>query len=282
MTDKRIESLRQAFMKENEPPAGECPMGDQATAYAFGELSTDEAKKVEAHIHTCRHCLDLVMEIRMADEEAAALQAQEVPVLPGLQQAINKGKEPKDSPFTRIVSAISDFFANAAQFKPVPALATMAIIIVAGVLMFRSPESPYTIQILMHGRTQVGIRGGQPEYKEFQVEAGGTMQSGDYFRFQTRIDKPAFVYVVFQDSAGKIDSLEKGLIPGGQDFLLPGGDQWFQLDKNTGTERIYMLASKDKIEDFGQKVDALRTAGIEKITQIFPRAKIQLFSFVHQ
>jgi len=285
MNDEQMENLRRAFMKENQKADEPCPMSEQAMAYAFGELDPDEADKVEEHIHTCRHCLDLVMDIKLAEQEAEELKDIKAEVLPGLQKAIDKTGAPRDSILSKIGQAIGDFFFRGQGLKPVPAFATVAILIVAGVLMFRGPgdtPAPYAIEILMHGRTQVGLRGGQPEYKEFKVESGATLHSGDYFRFQTRIDKPAFVYVVFQDSAGKIEFMEKGLVPAGRDFFLPDGNQWFQLDKNTGTERLFMLASEKQIEDFGQKVDALRTAGIEKIDRIFPGAKIQRFSFSHE
>ena len=285
MNDEQMENLRRAFMKENQKADEPCPMSEQAMAYAFGELDPDEADKVKEHIHTCRHCLDLVMEIRLAEQETADMKDQKVEVLPGLQKAINKGKAPEASALSRIGRVISDFLSGVLAFKPVPAFATAAILIIAGVIMFRGPgdtPAPYAIEIMMHGRTQVGLRGGQPEYKEFKVESGATLHSGDFFRFQTRIDKPAFVYVVFQDSTGKIEFMEKGLIPAGRDFFLPDGNQWFQLDKHTGTERLFMLASEKQIEDFGQKVEALRTAGIENIGQVFPKAKIQPFSFVHQ
>ena len=152
----------------------------------------------------------------------------------------------------------------------------------ASICLGHAADEIECIQILMHGRTQIGFRGGQPEYKDFKVEQGGTIQSGDYFRFQAKVDKPAHIYVVFQDSAGKIDSMEKGSVPGGQDFFLPDGDKWFQLDKVTGTERLFMLASEKQIDNFTQKMDVLRQEGIDKINQIFPRAKIQPFSFVHQ
>ena len=287
MSDKIMDSLRQAFMKDKENIVDECHMVDQISAYAFGELGPEESGKVKDHLHTCRHCLDLYMDIRMAEEDAKIAKGEKVEVLPKLQSAIDRGKKPAASPLQKIGAAISDFFGNGFSFKPVAAFATVVLLILGGIYVLRDksglpPDTPYAIQIMLQGRTQSGFRGGQPEYNEFQIEPGGKMKSGDYFRFQTKIDKDAYVYVVFQDSSGSIESLEKGFIAGGKDFFLPDGNKWYHLDKNTGTEKLYLLASKNKIEDFAKRIEALKSGGIETIGKVFPKATIQSFSFVHQ
>ena len=285
MSDKIMDSLRQAFMKDKENIVDECHMVDQTSAYALGELSPEESGKVKDHLHTCRHCLDLYMDIRMAEEDAKIAKGEKVEVLPRLQSAIDRGKKPAASPLQKIGAAISDFFGNGFSLKPVAAFATVVLLILGGIYVLRDKsghDTPYAIQIMLQGRTQIGFRGGQPEYKEFQVEPGGEMKSGDYFRFQTKIDKDAYVYVVFQDSSGSIESLEKGFIAGGKDLFLPDGNKWYHLDKNTGTEKLYLLASKNKIEDFAKRINDLKTGGIETIGKVFPKATIQSFNFEHQ
>ena len=282
MSDKIMDSLRQAFMKDKENIVDECHMVDQTSAYALGELSPEESGKVKDHLTTCRHCLDLYMDIRIAEEDAKIAKDERVEVLPKLQSAIDRGKKPAASPLQKIGAAISDFFGNGFSLKPVAAFATVVLLILGGIYVLRDKSTPYAIQIMLQGRTQIGFRGGQPEYNEFQVEPGGKMKSGDYFRFQTKIDKDAYVYVVFQDSSGSIESLEKGFIAGGKDLFLPDGNKWYHLDKNTGTEKLYLLASKNKIEDFAKRIEDLKSGGIESIGKVFPKATIQSFSFEHQ
>jgi len=281
MTDKIIDSLKEAFMKDKKNMVDDCPMANKISSYAFGELGPQESAKVKDHLTTCRSCLDLYMDLRMAEEDAKNAKDEPVKVLPGLQEAIDKGKKPAESPFKKIIDAISDFFGKGFSLKPVAAFATAVLVVFIGIYVFRD-SAPYNIQIMMHGRTQIGFRGGQPEYNEFVVESGGVMKSGDYFRFQTKIDKDAYVYVVFQDSSGNIESMEKGFIAGGKDFFLPDGNKWFHLDENTGTEKLYLLASKNKIDDFEKRIDDLKSGGIETIEKVFPKASIQSFSFKHQ
>lgn len=282
MPDKTMDSLREAFMKDKDNIPDNCHMADQVSAYAFGELSSEEGQKAKEHLKSCRFCLDLYMDIKQSEEDAEKTKDEKVEVLPGLQKAFDKGKKPPVSPWQKINDAISDFFGGGFGFKPVATFATVALIMFVGFYVMRDSTAPYTIEIMLHGRTQVGFRGGQPEYKDFQVEPGGKINSGDYFRFQTKIDDDAFIYVIFQDSSGNIQSLEKGYIDGGKNLFLPEDNKWYHLDENTGTEKLYMLASTKKIDGFSDKIEKLKSDGIDAIDKVFPEATVKAFSFQHQ
>jgi len=284
MSDKTIESLRQAYMQDNDNNPDECSMADQVTDYAFGELDIEDAEKVREHLKSCRSCLDLYMDIKVSEEEADQAKDKNVNVLPGLQKAIDKRKAPSVSPWQKIRDAISDFFGAGFSFRPVATFAAVLMVMVLGFYIMRdtTTHAPYSIQIMMQGRTQTGFRGGDPEYKEFQVEPGGEIMSGDYFRFKAMIDNDAYVYVVFQDSAGNIQAMESSFIAGGTELSLPDGDQWFHLDDNTGTEKLYLVASKDKIDQFNGKVEKLKQDGIDTIEKVFPDATVKTFSFDHR
>jgi len=281
MTDKMIKDLKEAFMNDKKDMVDECPMADKISSYAFGELDPKESAVVKDHLTTCRYCLNLYMDLRMAEEDAKNAKVKSAEVLPGLQEAIDKEKKLAEPPFKKIIDAISDFFGKGFSLKPVAAFATAVLVVFVGIYVFQDGGA-YNIKIMMHGRTQIGFRGGQPEYNDFLVESGGVMKSGDYFRFQTEIDKDAYVYVVFQDSSGNIESMQKGFIDGGKDFFLPDGNKWFHLDENTGTEKLYLLASKNEIDDFEKRIDDLKSGGIENIENVFPKTAIRSFSFKHR
>lgn len=284
MPDEMIDGLRKAYMKDKDKTADDCQMSDQIAEYAFGELGPEDAKKVKDHLSSCRPCLDLYMDIKMAEEDARIAKGEKVEVLSGLQKALDKGKKSTVSPWQKISDAISDFFSTGFSLKPAMTFATVAMVMIIGFYVYQGTtvKTPYGIEIMMHGKTQTGFRGGQPEFKEFMVESGGKMTSGDYFRFQAKIDRDAFVYVVFQDSSGSIISQEVGFIAGGSDLLLPDGDQWFQLDDNTGAEKLYMVASEDKIDDFGNRVKKLETDGVDSVDSVFKDATVQSFGFEHR
>jgi hypothetical protein len=283
MSDETIESLKQAFMKESDNIQDDCPMADQVSDYAFGELGPEDSKEVEYHLKSCRACLDLFMDIKMAEEDAKNRQGEKVEVLPGLQKAIKKNQQPAVSPFQKIGDAFSDFFDVGFSLRPVAAFATIVLIVFVGFYAMQgTSNAPYGIEIMLHGRTQIDLRGGQPEYNDFKVEPGGKLNSGDYFRFQVKIDDDAYVYVVFQDSLGNLISVDKGFIDGGSELFLPDSYQWYQLDDKTGVEKLYLIASTGKIDDFGDKVEKLKTDGIASIDKIFPDTTIKDFGFRHQ
>jgi len=286
MTDKIdeiMDSLKQVYMKDKENIPDQCLMADQVSGYAFGELGPDDSEKVKEHLKSCRFCLDLFMDIKMADEEAAKLNDQKVDVLPGLQKAIDKGKKPSASYFQKIVDVISDFLSDGVGFKQIATVTTLVLVLFVGIYVTKdvSPIS-YSIEIRLQGKILTGFRGSQPEYKEVMVEPGGELNSGDYFRIQTKIDKNAFVYVVTQDSLENIHALEKGIVRGGEYFFLPEANEWYQLDKNTGTEKIYLLALENKIADLCNRIENLKAGGIDTIKKVFPEATIQSFSFEHK
>ena len=73
MTDKMIDSLKEAFMNDKKNMVDDCQMADKISSYAFGELGPKESAVVKEHLTTCRSCLDLYMDLRMAEEDAKAI-----------------------------------------------------------------------------------------------------------------------------------------------------------------------------------------------------------------
>jgi hypothetical protein len=106
MIEENFEGLKKAFMENKTNPDDPCPMADQVTDYVFCELDAEEGLKVRQHIHTCRQCLELYMDIRLAEEESQ--KSNKVEVLPGLQKAIDKSKRPKVSTLGKGGKMISD------------------------------------------------------------------------------------------------------------------------------------------------------------------------------
>jgi hypothetical protein len=135
MSNESIESLRQAYMKENANIPEDCPLADQVSDYAFGELGAEEAGKVKEHLKACRFCIDLYMDIKVSEEDAEQAKDQKVEVLPGLQKAINKGKKPEASIWHKLGDAISDFLTGGFDFRQVATFATVVMVMVIGIYL---------------------------------------------------------------------------------------------------------------------------------------------------
>jgi hypothetical protein len=90
---------------------------------------------------------------------------------------------------------IAVLFSGGISFKPVAVFATLALVIFAGIYAMQdiSANDPYAVEIILQGKTPIGLRGGQPEYKEFEVRSGGALESGDLFRFQLKIEDDAYM-----------------------------------------------------------------------------------------
>ncbi len=281
MIDENLEGLKKTYMEDKTSTDDPCPVADQVTDYAFGELDSEQGLKVREHIRTCRQCLELYMDIRMAEEGSQNSRNKKVEVLPGLQKAIDKSKKPEVSTLGKLGKLISDVFAGAINFKPVAVFATLALVIFAGIYAMQdmSPNDPYAVEIILQGKTPIGFRGGLPEYKEFEVRSGGALESGDLFRFLFKTDDDAYVYVVFQDSSGDIQSMKKGFISGKTDMFLPDETNWYQLGGTKGTERLYLVVARNEINDFDRRVGDIKVKGIDSIEKVFGEATVESFVF---
>jgi hypothetical protein len=76
--------------------------------------------------------------------------------------------------------------------------------------------------------------------------------------------------------------VEKGFISGETDIFLPDENNWYQLGENTGSERLNLIASRNKFDDFDFRVDDLKIKGIDSIEKIFPDATVKTFIFEHR
>jgi hypothetical protein len=145
-----------------------------------------------------------------------------------------------------------------------------------------SPKANATINIIKRLRTYSGSRGGEAKYDGFRLDKSGTLKSGDFFRVKTSLDQNVYAYVIFRDSADKISGIKVGYVTAGEEFFLPDINNWYQLDSNTGEETIYVVATKEELQDFDTKFEKLRKVGVGNINQIFPEAAIRSFSFNHE
>lgn len=83
------------------------------------------------------------------------------------------------------------------------------------------------------------------------------LQSGDQFKMMVALQNQCFVYVLFKTSDGEIlklfpenfDIYQRSDNIQQRKFYLPGEDSWFTLDENTGVEKVYLLASHNRLSE---------------------------------
>jgi hypothetical protein len=97
-------------------PSDACPMAEQTTAFAFGELGPEDNKKAKAHLTACRYCMALYMDIGMAEEDAKNGRKEKSEVLKRLQAALDRERAPlPSSPWRRFGHAITGLFCRRAS-----------------------------------------------------------------------------------------------------------------------------------------------------------------------
>ena len=89
-----MDTLRRGYSGDREKAVEDCPVSENAIAYAFEELAPDAQQKVEEHLQFCRACMNLVLDAREEESESQAQDDRPVTVLPELSEAINRPAKP--------------------------------------------------------------------------------------------------------------------------------------------------------------------------------------------
>lgn len=281
--------IKQVFvrMKKLRPKPSACPDDELFAAYLEGALAEDERKQIEDHLVVCKKCTDNL--ISFAEVESRDQPGEEIFVTKKMVKQ-TKGLVKPHVPLD-LWERVSSWFS---VFRPIPAMVTVSALLVVAVGLYNlyAPDSPspvISLNIIARISSGIPIRGTTPDYKEVEVQDGGELQSGDMFRIKFELEEEAYVYLLSLDTLGNLSKVlpaEDTGVPikmkAHQTYIVPEDDGWFRLDDNTGQETLYLLASSEAIEDIDQRFDQLRKSGIDKITKIFPGAKIQSFSFMHE
>ena len=96
----------------------------------------------------------------------------------------------------------------------------------------------------------------EDDFKNFKT--GASLHSGDLYKIRFKPNRPCFVYIYQVDSLGQVFQLfpmesfngvkvnHFNPVRANRYYELPGSEMAFILDKTTGRERIYFIASHEK------------------------------------
>jgi len=281
-----MDSLKSSFKKKSPE---DCPMADSTMAYALGDLDPAKENKVRNHIQSCPHCLDLFLDTRAAESDSQDFKGKKAKILPGLKKAL----EPKGGSIgSKIQNILVDTFKNIftgtllPKHLAVAAACCLVLIISIFGIWDMTKTQHITIEMALTGRSITGyidgLRGKEPQYEISRVENGGTLKSGDSFRIKVNIDRDGFVYLIYYNSTGDISGFKKGYVKAGEELVIPDEKNWYELDKNIGTETIFLIASSHDIKQFDNKIMELKERSVDLIKELFPKASIQEFRFRHE
>jgi hypothetical protein len=94
-----------------------------------------------------------------------------------------------------------------------------------------------------------------------------TLHTGDKLKMRLELERKCFVYVILHDSQGALRLLfpsgfkHANLDPNARfDYFIPKGNQWYELDDHFGREKIYLLASINRLSGLEKRLRRYDTA----------------------
>ena len=269
--------LRAAYQASGRSPSSACPSPEMVIAYALEELTPEGRIQVHAHLSECRDCLDLVLDLRSARAEALEAKPEvkeRGPVTVATWDRV-----------TEFAGRLKELISGLLSFpRLIPAAVAVSIVLMAvGLGVYQHLTAPIAIQLHLIGKgTEDLLTRGPSAEKEILVPAGGVLRSGDRFQIAFETSKDAYVYVLFQDSAGKVTTLFSGKVQENKLQKLPGKHDWFKLDETKGQEKVYVMAAKSHIVNLDEVVQLLIREGIGSLQKAYPQSYVQSFSFMHE
>ncbi|MCF8070584.1 MAG: DUF4384 domain-containing protein [Desulfobacterales bacterium] len=281
-----FEASKSIFQKEEQKYSLDCPKSDNAIAYAFGELSVNDRPSFRNHMLNCRFCFDLVQDTMMAEIESEKTKNESPQMSSCLSKVINEPEakifSSKTTTFFQLLARIGNFF-TMPKMVSVVALACLAIFFInKNILDFN--KSKIGVELTVVGKVLDGeeMRGNAGTYREFVLKTDSSLKSGSFFQIRTKINQDAYYYLILQDSRQVITKLDSGKAVSGKTLLMPGTDQWYQLDENKGIETLVLITVENEIPDFDDKLKEINSIEINEIKNIFNTATVVSFDIVHK
>lgn len=151
----------------------------------------------------------------------------------------------------------------------------------------------FGFNILAWKESATGTRGvriksdSSQSYQQTPLQEGGVMYSGQEYQIHLTPAQDCYLYGINVDSHGQVfplipnpEGMSDNYLRANQTYVLPAPGKYYQLDNNTGLEKIYLLASYDPMQDVDYLIQqsqsqnaavlldsAVRTRGISGITQ---------------
>ena len=286
--DATIKNVFSKYKKLNAKPS-KCPDDELLVAYFKENLSQNEIERIEEHLVVCKKCTENLL--CFLEAESSYHPTKETLLtnkMVNRAKALVKPKKPLS------ILGIVSFWLPA--FKPVPALvfASCFLAVIFGLHYLYFTEIPLSARLGIIVKPLMSTGGhGTPsievpvdlckDNEEVEIEHGEVLNSGDKYRIIFKVTKEAYVYLIHLDRKGNLKLIfqEDVLkIKPDKNYSFPKTGKWLQVDKNSGHETFYLIASQEVIEDIYLKIEELEESGIEKINDLFFQAQIESFSFI--
>jgi Tfp pilus assembly protein PilP len=83
----------QQLIMEEPGTADDCYLSEKTIAYAMGDLDADEVDIISGHLHNCRFCVNLIIDLRMAEDESRESAGELIHIMPAVADAVQNGSD---------------------------------------------------------------------------------------------------------------------------------------------------------------------------------------------
>lgn len=249
-----------------------CPEQDKIVSYSLHELDPLEHQKIEDHLIECRACLDLVLDLNIAEAEAKELHRTGEELKPfsevvGVEIAIASSTEPKTGPNWHIL--LKDLGKNVIeQIKE--HVTSKLDNLVDSFDIFNKQLVP--IKTLTRSSPD-------ETYKTINLKKGGSIALEHELHIQFRVTKNANIYVLSFDSYNGFEINDISQIPENSYFNFPKDNQSLKLELPKGEDSIIFLVFEQNVKAFDQRFNLLKEKGIEYIQDVFPDATVKIIKY---
>ena len=293
-----LEKARRAY-RQPAPPDLPCPDPEQVISYALGELEAPARQRVHTHLLTCRNCLELCLDVRLARVDA------EIPA-----------GRPGAGWLARVSRKAQELFQALSQPRRlIPALAAVGLVLLVVMVerQQRSPLLPPPAQVALERQAAPASPPGAGATREPEVfglsaklaengPAAGkrkmksaapalerpsatlpappeplglelSARPGGGARLAYRSHRQVFAYLLQQDPSGKISLLQAGQLEAGKTYFYPAQDGGLPADAAGST--VFLVAGSGPAADLKDRLEALERQGTGQIQNLFPKAEIR-------
>jgi hypothetical protein len=299
-------------IKKGMPGAEKCPDEDDLARYVEDILDEEGTKQIKAHLIGCSKCSEEVASLIVALNRVDSISAEEeLPEVSAKQlsraSALVREKDTirRKSKFSEsIVNSLEtlseqtkEFFSFRWIMQPIPipiksgVAALLVILFISTAYFYYQQEGAMILNMEVIKHAKITSERGIPkeEIKEKIIKEGDLLNSGDYYQIKFGLNQDAYVYILLHDSTGKLYPAPEVEFPlqykeDLEMLILPDKERGYILDKNIGTETVFVLASKKPISNVEQTIISLQNLSKEKVLEILKTKVnvVKVLSFKHQ
>ncbi|MDM8555822.1 zf-HC2 domain-containing protein [Desulfococcaceae bacterium HSG7] len=257
LSETFVRNLFKVYKTQAAPAEVDCKHTEMAIAYALDELEGEDKNNIHEHLLSCRACLELVMDTRLAEKESKKSIAD----------------------YWRIITfTVADFIDDHLTIKKVCSLAAaMAVLVIISSVITRAPQQIGIVMTAYLTESALTARGADEKPKETVLRDGDRLMPGDRYTVKFTSDADAYVYLLFAEDEA-VTVFFKGRVNKGATNEITG-----PKPETFGEKRVLVLPSQEKI-DLLEKMNPQQKAGeaeIQKLLSEFPDDSVQSWRFIY-